>query len=239
MNIKNGILLAGGSGTRLAPLTSLYNKHMVPIKNKFIIDYSIATIKSTGVVNLTVILGGPHFAQVVSHLKDGAAFGLNINYCYQDSPRGIAQAVNLCQRFVDDDEYFVVMLGDNIFERPVHFNKKSESPQVVLYSHGELERFGVASLDRDGKIVKVIEKPTTIDTQYSNFAITGCYLFNQKFFSYFTQIQPSARNEYEIAHIIDLYNKNSELGHIIVDGWWSDAGEFKSIEHVSKLLANS
>jgi glucose-1-phosphate thymidylyltransferase len=238
MSIKNGILLAGGAGTRLAPLTTLYNKHMVPIKNKFIIDYSIATIKSTGVTNLTVILGGPHFAQVVSHLKDGAEFGLNINYCYQDAPRGIAQAINLCQRFVADDEYFVVMLGDNVFESSVHFDKQIKKPQVVLYSHSELKRFGVASLDQNGKIVKVVEKPTTIDTQYSNFVITGCYLFDQKFFSYFTQIQPSARNEYEIAHIIDLYNKNSELSYIIANGWWSDAGTFESIERVSKLLTN-
>src|SRR5271165_3394951 len=203
MNIKNGILLAGGSGTRLLPLTAYFNKHMVPIKDKFIIDYSIATIKSTGVTNLTVVLGGPHFAQIVSHLKDGSPFGLDINFCYQNEPRGIAHAVSLCQRFVADDDKFVLMLGNNIFQNPLQFDN-SAGAQIVLSPHEQLSRFGVASI-KNNKIIKIEEKPTVIDTSVNNYAITGCYLFDQKFFEYFKQIQPSARNEFEVAHIIDLY----------------------------------
>ena len=235
MSIKNGILLAGGAGTRLAPITSLYNKHMVPIRNKFIIDYSIETIIGAGITNLMVVLGGAHFAQVVSHLKDGSQLGININYCYQNDPRGIAHAVSLCQKFVSDDDKFVLSLGDNIFEKPIQFSKSDKLAQIVLCRHDELKRYGVASV-KDDKIIKIEEKPTVIDAAFDNFAITGCYLFDQKFFDYFQKIKPSARNEYEIAHIIDLYNQNGELGYILADGWWQDAGCFDSIRLVNKLL---
>lgn len=235
MNIKNGILLAGGEGTRLAPLTTLYNKHMVPIRNKFIIDYSIETIKQAGITNLTVILGGQHFAQVVSHLKDGSQHGLKINYCYQNEPKGIAHAINLCQRFVADDDKFVVMLGDNLFEKPVLFTESDKPAQIVLCGHDELPRFGVASI-RNGQIVKIEEKPKTIDNTFDNFAITGCYQFDRKFFDYFRELKPSPRGEFEVAHIIDLYNKNNELGYILADGWWSDAGTFESIANINSLL---
>ena len=237
MNISNGILLAGGAGTRLAPITDYYNKHMVPIKNKFIIDYSIETIKNIGITNLTVVLGGAHFAQVVSHLKDGSLHGLNINYCFQNEPKGIAQAVSLCQRFVADDDKFVLMLGDNLFENKIQFIDSSKLAQIVLCKHDELLRFGVASIQYT-EIVKIEEKPKVIDNTFDNFAITGCYLFDQKFFEYYKLIKPSARNEFEIAHIIDLYNKNDELGYILADGWWQDAGSFDSIQIVNKLLGN-
>jgi glucose-1-phosphate thymidylyltransferase len=233
--IKNGIILAGGEGTRLLPLTTLYNKHMVPIKNKFIIDYSIETIKNTGITNLTVVLGGPHFAQVVSHLKDGSKYGLNINYCYQNEPKGIAHAVNLCKRFVADDDKFVLMLGDNIFEKSIHFTN-SASAQIVLCRHEQLNRFGVASI-KNNKIVKIEEKPHVINTEYDNYAITGCYLFDHRFFNYFQEIQPSLRGEYEVSHIIDLYNKYNKLDYIIADGWWSDAGMFESITTINSLLS--
>ena len=235
MNVKNGILLAGGSGTRLAPLTTLYNKHMVPIRNKFIIDYSIETVKKIGITNLTVILGGAHFAQVVSHLKDGSQHGLNINYCYQNEPKGIAHAINLCRRFVMDDDKFVVMLGDNIFEKTIQFLESNKSAQIVLCKHDKLSRFGVASISGT-KISKIEEKPKTIDGTYDNFAITGCYQFDEKFFDYFRELKPSDRGEFEVAHIIDLYNKNDELGYILADGWWSDAGTFESIAHINSLL---
>jgi glucose-1-phosphate thymidylyltransferase len=208
---------------------------MVPIRNKFIIDYSIETIKSIGITNLTVVLGGAHFAQVVTHLKDGSQHGLNINYCFQNEPKGIAHAVSICQRFVADDDKFALMLGDNLFEKPVRFVESDKLAQIVLCQHNDLSRFGVATI-KDAEIVKIEEKPKTIDTSFDNFAIAGCYLFDQKFFEYFKKIVPSARGEYEVAHIIDLYNKNGELGYILADGWWSDTGTFESIAAVNLLL---
>jgi glucose-1-phosphate thymidylyltransferase len=134
-----------------------------------------------------------------------------------------------------DDDRFVVMLGDNIFEKPIRFTKSDKLSQIILCKHDNLQKFGVASI-KNLKIAKIEEKPKTIDTSFDNFAIAGCYLFDRKFFDYFERLTPSARGEYEVAEIIELYNKNSELGYILADGWWSDAGTFESIIHVNTLL---
>lgn len=234
MAIENGIILAGGTGSRLAPLTSLFNKHMVPVYNKFIIDYPVETIKNIGIKNLTIVLGGDHFSQVVSHLQDGSKWGLSINYVYQSKPVGIAQGINLCEPFIKDK--FVVVLGDNIFENPINFGD-GEAAQIVLHKHQELHRFGVASIDRETKkIVNIIEKPKTINEQYDNFAITGCYLFDRQFFEFFKELKPSARGEYEITDIIDHYNKADKLQYTRVNGLWSDAGTHESINFVNNFF---
>jgi len=234
--IENAIILAGGTGSRLAPLTSLFNKHMVPVYNKFIIDYPVETIKNIGIKNLTIVLGGDHFSQVVSYLQDGEKFGLNINYVYQSKPIGIAQGINLCESFIKNR--FVVVLGDNIFEKPIDFKDIDVSgAQIVLHKHQELHRFGVASIDREtNKIVKIAEKPKEILTQYDNFAITGCYLFDRNFFEYFKELKPSARGEYEITDIIDHYNKDNKLNYTKVNGLWSDAGTHESINFVNNFF---
>src|SRR5271166_6210463 len=114
--MKNGIILAGGTGSRLFPLTHVVNKHLLGVNGQFIIDYPLYTLKQMGVENLTVVLGGNHFSQVVDHIKDGKALGMKVNYVYQGAASGIAQAINLCRRYVDDQEEFAVILGDNIFE---------------------------------------------------------------------------------------------------------------------------
>lgn len=230
--MTHGVILAGGSGTRLHPHTQFYNKQMLPLYNKFIIDFPISTIKSAGVENLTVVLGGNHHEQVVAYLKDGSDFGLNINYCYQSKPIGIAQGINLCKNFIKDD--FVVVLGDNIFQNSVSFSSKSGS-QIVLYDHPELNRFGVASLEND-KIVKIEEKPKNINIKYKNYAITGCYLFDQNFFEFYKNIVPSARGEYEITSILDQYLNNNQLSYVFVDNW-ADAGTFESIAAITKDLS--
>lgn len=247
MAIENGIILAGGTGSRLAPLTSLFNKHMVPVYNKFIIDYPVETIKNIGtftkIKNLTIVLGGDHFSQVVSHLQDGEKFGLNINYVYQSKPIGIAQGINLCEPFIKDE--FVVVLGDNIFEKPIKFIEDDSShttrppggAQIVLHKHPELHRFGVASVDRQTKkIAHIVEKPKVIDSEYDNFAITGCYKFDRKFFEYFKKLKPSARGEYEITDVIDCYNADNTLDYTFVNGLWSDAGTHESINFVNNFF---
>lgn len=238
--IKKGIILAGGTGSRLAPLTSVVNKHLLPINERFIIDYPINTLKQMGVTNISIILGGEHFDQVVSYLKDGSDWGVTFNYVYQGKPVGIAQAINICQPYVESEDSFCVILGDNIFQKPIEWqNKKTLNPftaKIALCNVPDLNRFGVASIDHTDKIIKIEEKPITIDENLRNYAITGCYLFNRDYFNYFQNIDKSARGEYEITDIIKQYISNNDLQYSFNEGWWSDAGTFESIDLVRSLV---
>lgn len=239
--IKNGIILAGGTGSRLFPLTHVVNKHLLGINGKFIIDYPINTLKEMGVENLTVVLGGNHFSQVVDHLKDGSAIGMNINYVYQGEAKGIAQAINLCQRHVTTkvpDESFAVILGDNIYSAPVSWHPLFlNKAQIVLYAHKELNRFGVASVEYSAnKLIKIEEKPKVLEPEYDQFAITGCYLFDQRFFKYFESVKTSARGEYEITDIMLSYHRDDALYYTWAGGFWSDAGTHESIAHCNQYF---
>lgn len=239
MGIRKGIILAGGTGSRLRPLTNCTNKHLLPINNKFIIDYPINTLKKIGCEHITIVLGGEHFDQVAAYLKDGADHGVVFNFVFQGPPRGISEAINRCQPYVENEDNWAVCLGDNIFEKPITFpsqNGNRSSAKIVLHNHQELQRFGVASL-RDGKIVKIAEKPTTIDAALDNYAITGCYVFNRDYFDYFKKTKQSARGEFEITDIIEQYIANDDLEYSIIDGnWnWSDAGTFQSIDAVRQF----
>ncbi len=236
--IDHAILLAGGTGSRLYPLTYVVNKHLLGVHGQFIIDYPIKTLKEMGIKNITVVLGGNHFSQVVDHLKDGSQYELNFNYAYQHKPQGIAQAISLCQSYVTQQSNFAVILGDNIFENPILWNKDSKAKcQIVLHDHPELNRFGVASI-KNNKIVKIEEKPKNIFSEYQNYAITGCYLFDRQFFDFFKKIIPSSRNEYEITDIINLYNSQDNLDYTFTDGLWSDAGTHQSIAYVNNYYYN-
>ncbi len=234
--MKNAIILAGGLGTRLHPLTHVVNKQLLPINGKFIIEYPLNTLKQMGIENVTVVLGGTHFSQIVGYLQDGSKHGLNFNYVYQNEPKGIAHAINICRRHVLDDSQFVVILGDNIYDTTVQWNTNTAaSAQVVLYDHPELPRFGVASLLND-KIVKIQEKPKQIDTSYKNYAITGCYLFDQKFFDFYKKLTPSPRGEYEITDIIHQYNDLGDLSWTVAEGLWTDAGTHESINYLNNYF---
>lgn len=240
MRINSGIILAGGTGSRLAPLNSLFNKHLVPVYNKFIIDYPLATLQDIGVKDVTVVLGGQHFDQVVSHIKDGQHLGMKVNYIYQDKPIGIAQAINLCQPFVEHKDNFVTILGDNIFEKPIKFKNSNKAAQIVLDKHQELNRFGVASLskDADHELVKIEEKPQILNDDFYNYAITGCYLFDKQFFKFFPLLKPSVRGEYEITDIIRMYSEQDDLDYTFHLGMWSDAGTHESINFVNNFFYN-
>jgi glucose-1-phosphate thymidylyltransferase len=237
--MKNGIILSGGSGTRLAPLTNVVNKHLLGLNGKFIIDYPINTLKQLGCQDVTVVLGGAHYAQVAGYLGDGSRYGLNFNYVYQSEPKGIAQAINLCKRFVYDDSDFSVILGDNVFENAPRWNnpdwKTNPRAQIMLANHPSLTRFGVASVD-NGKIVKIEEKPKVLDPNYTNMAISGCYLFTPAYFEYFEGLMPSARGEYEITDIIRKYSEDNNLSYSMVYGLWSDAGTHESISYVNHFF---
>lgn len=244
--MKNGIILAGGNGTRLAPLTYTVNKHLLSVNGKFIIDYPIDTLKKMGVENLTVVLGGEHFSQVVDHLEDGRFVGMKCNYVYQGEAKGIAQAIALCQRYVADEDQFVVILGDNLYGQPLMWNTEhTDKAQIVLWEVPDLSRFGVASIDKQTEeIVRIEEKPVYIDTQYNHYAITGCYLFNQLFFRYFQDLKPSPRGEFEITDILQAYHRAGNLyptwssNHVDAQGkaFWSDAGTHESITRANQYF---
>lgn len=233
--IKNGIILAGGTGSRLFPLTHVVNKHLLSVNSQFIIDYPLKTLKNMGVENVTVILGGSHFSQVVSYLETDNKYQFNFNYVYQGEPKGISQAISLCKRYVSDSNLFSVILGDNVFENPIDW--KHDSPQILLHNHPELNRFGVASL-LDNKIIKIEEKPKKISSKYDNYAITGCYLFDNEYFDLFENTKPSSRGEYEITDIIRLYNNREKLKYSFIDGLWSDTGTHESIKYVNNYFYN-
>jgi len=238
--MKNGIILAGGTGSRLSPLTQVVNKHLLGVNGKFIIDYPIESLKKMGCQDVTVILGGEHYPQVIGYLGDGSRYELNFNYVYQAKPSGIAQAINLCKRFVYDDSDFSVILGDNIFENTIKWSnpdwKTNPKAQILLSHHRDLKRFGVASIDADGTIAKIEEKPKELDPNYKNLAISGCYLFTPQYFEYFQKLVPSARGEYEITDIIRYYLQDSNLSYSKIDGLWSDAGTHESIAFVNNYF---
>lgn len=238
MRVQSAIILTGGEGTRLAPLNNTFNKHMVPVYNKFVIDYPIETLKQMGVKNLTVVLGGNHYSQIVDYLKSGKQIGMKINFIHQDKPAGIAEAISLCQPFVEHKDNFAVILGDNVFENPVIFKDTSTAgAQIVLHDHAELQRFGVASI-KDNSIVKIEEKPQKLSNEYKNYAITGCYLFDNQFFKFYTHLRPSPRGEFEITDILHMYNQNKDLDYTFNSGLWSDAGTHQSINFINNYFYN-
>jgi len=235
--IKHGVLLAGGNGTRMRPFSNFFNKALVPVNDKFLIDYPIQTLKDAGVSELCVVLGGEHFAQIAAYLKDGADFGMNISYVFQREPLGIAHGINLTKNIIGNNE-FITLLGDNFYQKPIHFNN-DRGCKIILKSSNELYRFGVASVDRDNReIIKVREKPKpqTLEPQLDHFAITGFYKFDKDFFEFFKLLKPSDRGEYEVVHIIQHYMNNSNLGYSIIDFAWQDCGTFPALELVREHL---
>jgi glucose-1-phosphate thymidylyltransferase len=240
--IKNAIMLAGGTGSRLQPFTSYVSKQLLNVAGKPIIDYPLRTLQQMGIENLTITVGSSFSGQILDYVQDGSRYGMTVNYCYQPKPEGIAHAVNLCKRFVTTkfhDEPFAVILGDNIYSEPVVWHPKYyNKAQITLLDTSDLQRFGVASLDKDtGEILKIEEKPKVLEfDKYDQYAITGCYLFDPRFFKYFEGMKPSARGEYEITDIILAYLNDGALYHTYVEGFWHDAGTHESIAHCNNYF---
>lgn len=228
--ITSGVLLAGGSGTRLKPLTNFFNKHMIPIHNKFIIDYSLKTLIDLGCKEITVVLGGDFFQQITQYLRSGSNWGVKLNYVFQDAPLGIAHAINLCQPYIKGN--FAVALGDNIFSDKLIC---SGGPEIFLTKKRDMNRFGVASL-KDNKIEKIEEKPLILDESFDNYVIAGCYVFDQNFFEYFKDLVPSERGEFEVVEIIKKYEQAGTLRYSVYEGVWSDAGVFDTINQLNNYF---
>lgn len=231
--ITQGIVLCGGEGTRLAPYTKFVNKGLVGINGKFIIDYALDTLRELGVQDLIVVLGGSHFAQIVSHIKDGKDLGFkSCSYVYQATPQGLSQAISLCEHLINQEKFYTI-LGDNIYDGGIKFDHiERYGAQICLVKSTELYRFGVASL-KDQKIVNIQEKPKVLDPSLQHYAISGLYLWDHNFFKYFRASKPSARNEFEITDIMQQYQTHQELGYTIFDGKWQDAGTMDAIKQLS------
>lgn len=226
-----GIILAGGLGTRLKPLTLITNKHLLPVYNKPMILYPLETLEKAGIKEIMIVCGKEHAGHFMSFLGSGKDYGAKLSYALQHGSGGIAQALGLAKDFADKDQVAVI-LGDNIFEdnfsKEINiFKNKTEGAKVFLKKVKNPERFGVPVFNRGGKkIIRVDEKPRK---PKSNYAVTGLYLYNPDVFKKIKLLKPSGRGELEITDIQNIYIKEGRLFFGIVKGFWSDAGTFESL----------
>ena len=220
-----GILLHGGHGTRLRPLTHTGPKQLLPIANKPMSEFCLESMKDAGVSEIAIIIGGIGLEKVKEYYEDGSKFGLKITYVEQDFPKGIAHAISLCEKFIGNEK-FLVFLGDNIIQKSIRdfaigFQNGESSASILLCEVDNPSRFGIADI-QDGKIVKIIEKPKNPPT---NLAVTGIYFLNPKIFGIISRLKPSCRNEYEITDALDmLLNEEHEITYHIITDYWKDTG---------------
>ena len=247
MSLK-GIILAGGLGKRLYPLTRISNKHLLPVYNKPMIYYPIQTLVDAGIKDILIVTGGNNAGEFLRLLGDGKDFGLkHINYTYQEGEGGIADALKLAEHFADNDRV-VVILGDNIIEkdikRPVQdFLKQSKGARILLKKVEDPERFGVAGFSagsgsakggKGKKIISIEEKPKR---PKSDYAVTGIYMYDSQVFEIIKTLKPSGRGELEITDVNNAYLKCGELEYSMLDGWWTDSGTFESLLNANVLVA--
>lgn len=228
-----GIVLAGGTGSRLFPLTKVTNKHLLPVGNKPMIYYPIEKLVNAGMQEILIVTGTEHMGDVVNLLGSGKDFGCRFTYKVQDEAGGIAQALGLAENFVGNDT-MTVILGDNIFEAPLDKALKSypgSGGQILLQKVEDPERFGVAELNGD-KIVGIEEKP---DKPKSDYAVTGIYMFDADVFDLIKTLKPSGRGELEITDVNNHYISKGEMRFSILDGWWTDAGTPESYKIANQL----
>jgi len=233
-----GVVLAGGLGSRLYPLTKITNKHLLPIYDQPMIYYPLQRLVEAGIREIMLVTGGSFAGHFLNLLENGGDFGLKrLHYAFQRGEGGIADALKLAEDFVDGDRC-VVILGDNIFENPIvdsveKFRKQQDGARILLKEVPDPERFGVAEL-RDGKVVSIEEKPAH---PKSNYAVTGVYMYDAYVWEVVKTLKPSRRNELEITDVNNAYIARSSLYYDIVEGWWTDAGTFDSLLRANLLIA--
>ena len=238
-----GIILHGGHGTRLRPLTHTGPKQLLPIANKPMSQYALEDLKTAGVSEIGIIIGDVYPEKVKEYYGDGSKFGVKITYIYQDAPKGISHAIRLCKDFIGNDR-FIVYLGDNVLRKNlIDYTKKFETSEtdamILLCEVDEPQRFGVAELDKDnpGKIKKIVEKPKIPP---SNFAVIGIYFLSPKIFDIIDNLKPSWRGELEITEALQLLMDNGcNIEYDTVTGWWKDTGTPEDIIHANKLVLDS
>jgi len=233
-----GVILHGGAGTRLRPLTFSGPKQLIPVANKPISQYVLEDLRDSGIKQIAIILGNVYPEKVVNHYGDGSRFGVKITYIHQGEPKGIAHAVGLCKEFVAMDE-FVVYLGDNLIQHGIkkylnEFQSGEYDGYILLKEVEDPTRFGVAKFDDSGKLVDVVEKPKQPP---SNYAIVGIYFFKPVVFDIIKELKPSWRGEYEITDTIRLMmQKGYKIGYSVIDGWWFDTGKKDDILQVNSII---
>jgi len=232
-----GIILAGGLGTRLLPLTKITNKHLLPVYNKPMIYYPMRTLVDAGIEEIMIVTGGPHAGDFLRLLGNGKEFGLaDLHYTYQEGEGGIADALRLTEHFVDGEDVCVI-LGDNIIAESIkeyvdHFLFRQKSgAKVLLKEVVDPGRFGVAEV-KDGKVISIEEKPKE---PKSNYAVTGIYMYDYSVYDIIRTLKPSDRGELEITDVNNYYLKKGNLTYNILDSWWSDAGTFESLLNANNL----
>ena len=233
-----GLVLAGGLGTRLYPLTKITNKHLLPVYDRPLIFYPLQTLINAGIKDIMIVTGGNNAGDFLRLLGNGKEFGLkHLNYTYQEGEGGIADALALAEHF-SDYEKIVVILGDNIIQgsiaQPVKdFRKQKEGAKILLKEVPDPERFGVPEIV-DGKITKIEEKPKVPKSKY---AVIGIYMYDGKVFDVIRTLKPSDRGELEITDVSNAYVREGRMTFDFLEGWWSDAGTFESLLRTSNLVA--
>lgn len=238
-----GIILAGGLGTRLRPLTLVTNKHLLPVYDRPMIYYPIQCLLNAGIRDILIVTGGEHAGDFLKLLKNGKHLGIrHLEYAYQEGEGGIADALKLAEEFADGGKICVV-LGDNIIESNIKrasgsFFTQASGAKLLLKEVPDPERFGVARFEGEagqGKIVEIIEKPKKAPSSY---AVTGIYFYDPDVFSMCKQLKPSGRGELEITDVNNAYLARGDLTYEILDGWWTDAGQFESLHRASTFVAD-
>jgi glucose-1-phosphate thymidylyltransferase len=235
-----GIVLAGGTGSRLFPLTKITNKHLLPIYDRPMIYYPIQTLVDAGIQDIMIVTGGRNSGDFLRLLANGKEFGLkHINYTYQEGEGGIADALALAEHFADGQQICVV-LGDNIIEGSIRaaadqFRTQGAGAHILLKQVEDAERFGVAEVD-GGKILGIEEKPRN---PKSNYAVTGIYMYDATVFEKIKTLVPSRRGELEITDVNNAYIAQGNMTFSFLEGWWTDAGTFDSLLRATNLVAQS
>jgi glucose-1-phosphate thymidylyltransferase len=233
-----GVVLAGGLGTRLFPLTKVTNKHLLPIYNKPMIYYPIETLVEAGFSDILLVTGGNSAGDFLRLLGNGKEFGLkHLNYTYQEGEGGIAEALGLAEHFAAGDKVTVI-LGDNIIEGSIRkaareFSQQENGAKIFLKEVSDPERFGVAVLNGK-KVVRIDEKPKNPQSKY---AVIGIYMYDHTVFDIVKTLKPSGRGELEITDVNNAYIERGNMTYEILDGWWTDAGTFPSLVRANKLVA--
>lgn len=235
-----GVVLAGGLGTRLLPLTRVTNKHLLPVYDRPMIFYPLQALVKAGITDILIVTGGNNAGDFLKLLGNGKEFGLkHLNYTYQEGEGGIAAALSLAEHFADGGPICVV-LGDNLIEgnivEPVRrFRADPRGAQIFLKEVPDPERFGVPEL-RGDRVVRIEEKPKR---PLSPYAVTGIYFYDAQVFDVIRTIEPSGRGELEITDVNNWYIRHGRLSYAILDGWWTDAGTFESLYRASQLVATT
>jgi glucose-1-phosphate thymidylyltransferase len=228
-----GIILAGGTGSRLYPLTKVTNKHLLPVYDKPMIFYPIQTLVNAGIKEIMIVSGRGHAGHFLELLGSGADIGVKFTYEIQEEAGGIAQALALAERFADEDDVAVI-LGDNIFQDNIKedVSNFAGGAKIFLKEVSDAHRFGVAELKGD-RVIGIQEKPRE---PKSNFAVTGLYIYSNNVFNVVKALKPSARGELEITDVNNYFVNNGTMEYRILDGFWSDAGTFESLLRAGVLI---